>query len=232
MATIKNFSFFVLLLCGCAACHIPEPRITVPAENVVRPQLPEPAPPPPVPTVTDSAQRLADDPPADYEPVQADISAQPVETAREKVKRIYTSQIGVREATGNNDGKAVEMYLRATGLGKGFSWCAAFVRWTFDSARVKTSITAWSPTAHNDKNIVWFQRVMKKEPLSGDVFTLWFASKKRIAHTGFVDRRINGSVVQTVEGNTNDAGSREGDGVYMKKRSINSLYSITRWIPD
>lgn len=50
---------------------------------------------------------------------------------RDKVEQIYTAEIGVREKTGNNDEERIEMYLKSTGLNKGYSWCAAFVTWTF-----------------------------------------------------------------------------------------------------
>ena len=50
---------------------------------------------------------------------------------RDAVEQIYTAEIGVREKTGKNDGERIEMYLKSTGLGKGYAWCAAFVTWTF-----------------------------------------------------------------------------------------------------
>lgn len=146
------------------------------------------------------------------------------------VEQCYTSQIGVREATGRNDGQAVEMYLRSTNLGKGYAWCAAFVKWVFVSCGVKTTITAWSPTAHNSNNIVYFKSRLEKEPLPGDVFTIWNVKMKRISHTGFFHRKVNASIYETIEGNTNEGGSREGDGVYKRRRSFNATYSITRWI--
>lgn len=145
------------------------------------------------------------------------------------LRSIYISQIGVREATGKNDGKDVEKYLRSTGLGKGYAWCAAFVHWCLDQAKIPNTINAYSPTAHNPKNIVWFKHRFEKDIQAGDVFTLWYAKLGRIAHTGFVDRRINSSIYESVEGNTNEAGSREGDGVYKKRRSFKATYSITRW---
>lgn len=145
-----------------------------------------------------------------------------------RIEQVYLSQVGVREATGRNDGKEVEKYLRSVGLGKGYAWCAAFVHWCLNEADVKNNITAWSPTAHNAQNVVWNGKRFIKEPQPGDVFTLYFPSLKRIAHTGFYHRTVNASVYETVEGNTNSEGSREGDGVYKKKRSFNSTHSITR----
>lgn len=146
------------------------------------------------------------------------------------VQVAYMSQVGVREATGKNDGKDVEKYLHSVGLPKGNAWCAAFVKWCFDQAGVKTTITAWSPTAHNRANIVMSQGVERKQPQPSDVFCIYFPNLKRIGHTGFIDKKFGHNSYQTVEGNTNNAGSREGDGVYVKIRPKSSIYSITRWI--
>lgn len=148
----------------------------------------------------------------------------------ELLDSIYMSQVGVRELTGNNDGPDVLKYQKAAGLTSGYSWCACFVKWCFDQAGVVTSITAWSPTCHNKRNIVMMNSTYKKEVQKGDVFTLYYPRLKRIGHTGFVRRKFGLNSVETVEGNTNSAGSREGDGVYMKVRPKSSIYSITRWL--
>jgi hypothetical protein len=152
-----------------------------------------------------------------------------IEKKKLSLKEIYSSQLGVREATGKNDGKIVEMYLHSVGLNKGNPWCAAFVHWSLDSAGYKNNITGWSPTTFNPNNLIYFKNKFKKEPREGDVFSLYFPSLKRIAHTGFFDYKQNSSIYSTVEGNTNDANSREGDGVYRRYRSFNSTYSISRW---
>jgi len=155
--------------------------------------------------------------------------AQTVKDPASRLQQVYISQIGVREATGRNDGPAVEMYLRSVGLGKGNAWCAAFVKWCFDQVGIHTPITAWSPTAYNAKNPVWKNGRFIQEPRPGDVFCLWFPNLGRIAHTGFFDRKINGSIYESVEGNTNEAGSRSGNGVYRRKRSFRATYVISRW---
>lgn len=147
----------------------------------------------------------------------------------------YLKEVGVKELTNNNDGKRVEEYLASTGLGKGFSWCSAFVKWILNSCGVATNITAWSPTAHNSNNVIYNKGKWHKNPKPGDVFTLYSQSKKRIFHTGFF-HRLNDKIVTTVEGNTSGQGvvsgsvlDVNGNGVYMKKRSIHTIYSITRW---
>lgn len=141
----------------------------------------------------------------------------------------YTSQIGVREATGHNDGKQVEVYLKSVKLGKGFPWCAAFVRWCFDQCGIKTTINAMALSTHRPGHIIYFKGNRIRTPQAGDVGTLYYAKLGRIGHTFFFDREINTKIFKSVEGNTNGVGSREGDGVYIKYRSYKATYSISRW---
>lgn len=146
-----------------------------------------------------------------------------------RIDSIYSSYIGVREATGKNDGKQVEAFLRSCGLGKGYAWCSCFVKFCLDKAGIKNTINAWSPTAENRKNVIYDKGTMWQTPRKGDVFAIYYTSLKRVGHVGFYDGHINKKTFYTVEGNTNQAGSREGDGVYRKIRSYNQIKSITRW---
>lgn len=142
---------------------------------------------------------------------------------RECVIQTYTAEIGVREATGHNDGDQVEKYLQSTGLSKGNAWCAAFVNWVNRHCNVSgpRAAAAWSP--------VWFPSYrITKDPQPGDVFGIYFPQKGRIAHVGFIDQW--GNQVRTVEGNTNEAGSREGDGVYKKIRLARQINVVSNWI--
>src|SRR5690606_21016289 len=47
------------------------------------------------------------------------------------VIQVARAEIGVKEHSGRNDGARVGSYLRYTGLGEGYEWCAAFVSWCF-----------------------------------------------------------------------------------------------------
>ena len=70
---------------------------------------------------------------------------------------------------------------------------------------------------------------VKSLPQKGDVFGIWFPDKGRIAHVGFVDSWSDKWLI-TVEGNTNEAGSREGDGVWRKRRLVASVYQVSDFI--
>lgn len=142
---------------------------------------------------------------------------------RERVIDTALSQVGVREATGHNDGLAVEKYLKVCGLGKGHAWCAAFISWNYYVCGVTKFKTAWAPG--------WFPagKTLKADqiPQPGDVFGLWI--NNRIGHVGLIYVWGN-KVVKTIEGNTNEAGSREGDGVYVKRRLTRQIYRTSKWI--
>lgn len=151
------------------------------------------------------------------------VGSQPVRT---ELQELYTSQIGVREATGNNDGKEVKMYLNSVGLDEGYPWCAAFVSWCHLELIIPSPVSAWSPSWFGQNVIYkkdWRKPQFTAKP--GMVFGLYYASKKRVAHVGFIDYEDKNNYY-TVEGNTNKAGSREGDGVYRKIRPKNTVYIV------
>jgi hypothetical protein len=150
------------------------------------------------------------------------------DSLRLAVAKTYYSQIGVVEATGRNDGTQVEAYLSSVGFAKGAPWCAAFVSWVFQQHNVPNAKSAWSPAWFPRSRTIWTQG-KGQTPLPADVFGIYFVNLKRIGHVGFIDS-WGSSFATTIEGNTNLAGSREGDGVYRKRRSIKQIYKISRWV--
>ncbi|MFC5283244.1 peptidoglycan-binding protein [Pedobacter alpinus] len=144
------------------------------------------------------------------------------EQEREKLVNIARKEIGVREQSGQNDGERVETYLKAVNLQRGQPWCAAFVSWTFMKAGYARPRTAWSP-------FLFVERVKTKSIKPGNILGIWFPNLKRIAHVGLVEKQA-GDWIISIEGNTNIAGSREGDGVYRKRRLAKSIYAYADWI--
>ncbi len=141
---------------------------------------------------------------------------------RERITEIARSQIGVRELTGNNDGLAVEGYLKVTNLPKGNPWCAAFVSWAFAEAGFVKPRTAWSPALFPNARSTL-------TPKPADVLGIYSIKLKRIAHAGLVERRQHNWII-SIEGNTNANGGREGDGVYRKWRHIRTIAKFADWV--
>jgi len=161
---------------------------------------------------------------------------EPGQAVRKQLQTIYSNEIGVREETNKNDGKRIGEYLKYTGLPEGYAWCAAYISWCFKEAGYKEPKTAWSPSLFPNKRIIWkrnggavVRNGKSKAPEQGDVFGIYFTNLKRIAHAGFVDEWGDTYVI-TVEGNTNEGNSRDGDGVYRKRRPVSSIYQVANWV--
>lgn len=150
-------------------------------------------------------------------------------TLQEKALDIAITQIGVEEAPGHkNTGKQVEQYLAAVGLGPGFSWCMAFVYWCHMKAAeamgVKVLMFKTGGVLEQ-----WRQRKEeygKTTPQPGDVFIMDFG--KGTGHTGIVEK-VEEDVIHTIEGNSNDQGSREGYEVCRRTRSRAKILGYLRF---
>lgn len=167
----------------------------------------------------------------------------------ERLRSVYLSEVGVREATNRNDGTKVEEYLRYTGLKRGNPWCCAFVCYCLGKAGIPNPRTGYCPNLFPKGHVIWSRtsgfslpspvsrnsspitRNSSPNPSPGDIFGLYFPDKGRIAHVGFIDDWGEKYLI-SVEGNTNEAGSREGDGIYRKRRLISSISKVARYLPD
>lgn len=141
--------------------------------------------------------------------------------------------VGLREEGGDNHGPMVELFLRGVSQPPGQPWCAAFVHhvgyWSHFESVGNQSSWPLPPTA-SCYELGAFARsrgILKRVPLAGDVFLLFSPAHARFAHTGVVVRvRATGGSTgaepwfdcDTIEGNTNDDGGREGWGVLRKVR--------------
>lgn len=144
-----------------------------------------------------------------------------VEEKRLLVVEQARKSLGIREQSGRNDGPVVDEILASVNLeGSKAPWCAAFIVWVGDKAFGATLLnpyprSAWSPTFLTKPT---WDRQRKGTPLKpADVFGIWFNSMGRVAHVGLVEKS-EGDWLVTIEGNTNGGGSRDGDGVYRRRR--------------
>lgn len=144
--------------------------------------------------------------------------------AEKRISLIRRAQmeIGVRERSGNNDGPRVEEYLASVGLSSGQPYCAAFISWAFAMEGFNKPKTGWCPDLFPSKRLA-------RSALPGNVIGIYFIAKKRIAHVGLIEK-VDGEWCVSIEANTNVSGSREGDGVYRKRRHLKTIYMIADWV--
>ena len=138
---------------------------------------------------------------------------------------------------GSNRGPRVDAYLRAVGLNPGagsFAWCAAFVYFCFDESSrghgrknplVKTAgvLDHWNRAAQRGARRIKAADALAQPDLvrPGQIFVMDFGGGA--GRTGMV-RGIRDGKLLTIEGNTNDGGSREGIGVFERTgRTIGSV---------
>lgn len=162
---------------------------------------------------------------------------------RKKLIDIFLGEVGVREVPRNsNRGPRIQEYQRATDLaGTGWAYCAAFMcwgimKWGEDSAvrdalkLTRDGFEAWRPktaAAYGFEDWARRKRLLvhnenarpgKLTLHTGDLMTF------DISHIGALITDYESSSyalwrMETVEGNTNASGSRDGGGVYRMERA-------------
>lgn len=168
---------------------------------------------------------------ASLEPAPNDAAALSRPSLGEKLVEILLTKVGVREIPANsNRGPDVEEFQRATWLaGTGWPWCAAFVCWgmreleklqDFPFQRPRTA-AAWG----FEEWAIQQGLELFKPPVTikkGDIVMFTFS------HIGVAIADEQNGFVDTVEGNTDSSGSREGGGVYKKTRAAHLIRSHVR----
>ena len=130
---------------------------------------------------------------------------------RSDLAAILEKEVGVREdPIGSNDGIRVREYLRSAGILEPSPWCAAFVHWGCQKAGIE-GYGAWTPS--------WVKPSLEIEDPCRDAWGLVFYPKiGRFGHIFVVTQVFDNGMIETIEGNTNTDGSREGTGVFRRFR--------------
>ena len=138
--------------------------------------------------------------------------------------------IGTRELPGNRGVFVDFANLLAIGdwrWARGAPWCASFV---YLVGRLALGDEWPVPrTASVQALADWGARALGDRPMHvGALALVWFESGQRYGHVGIVTR-INEVNVETIEGNSNNAGSREGFAVVLRAREMGSV-TFLNWM--
>jgi hypothetical protein len=155
------------------------------------------------------------------------------------------TQVGVMEnPLGSNRGPEVDTYLKAVGLNPAsgsFAWCVAFTYFCFkkgaetlgtSNPHIKTAgvLDHWNQAGKKPKVVRVTNAKAVADPglvKPGSLFIIDFGGG--VGHSGMVVEMANGRLV-TIEGNTNDNGSRNGIGVF--RRDSRKIASINKGFID
>jgi hypothetical protein len=155
---------------------------------------------------------------------------------KDTLVKLAKAEVGVQEIDGTNCGPRVNEYKSATNLpaSEPWPWCAAFICWLIKESDIVETATFQRPrTAGAWAFEAWSRAQDKttstKKPHGGDI-EAGDIVVFRFSHIGLA---ISGpdanGFVQVIEGNTDTAGSREGGGVFQKKRSLSQIRSRIRF---
>ena len=141
---------------------------------------------------------------------------------------IAKGEVGVRES-GSNRGVRVELYQKSTWMEPGpWPWCAAFVCWCLRQAHSIAPTVAPLPDTPRAFEFekwgrLYFDLVKSPESVGyGDLVIYDFS------HIGIACTASRSGKVWVVEGNTDGSGGRDGDGVYLRRRSLGSIRSVVK----
>jgi hypothetical protein len=139
-------------------------------------------------------------------------------------------EIGVREEPpGSNRGPRVDQYLRSVGLNPGqgsFAWCAAFVYFCFTQACIGLSmqnpvirtagvVEHWDLAGRRGVHRLSAEECQAEPSLVQPGMIFIITTGGGHGHTGLVEE-VRGVALTTIEGNTNEGGSRDGIGVFRR----------------
>lgn len=161
--------------------------------------------------------------------------------------KMAASQIGTMEGR-DPSGNWNNLTKYGTWYGmNGVSWCGIFVSWVaFMVGALGTLVPKYASCWHGLK---WFRDKDQTgywPPRPGDIFIMreyhpgvWNADADGWAtvHTGIVEKYLGGGRIQTIEGNTNNGGSAQGNGVYRLIRQDSEtgkrfIYCRPNWAPE
>jgi hypothetical protein len=154
-----------------------------------------------------------------------------MKTLSERIKEVALAEVGVKEV-GTNIGPRVNEYKACC---KGLNpkipwyWCAAFICWVVKNAMVRDGrkFTFKPPTTaaaygFDEWSLAQDNSTKTARKHTGESIGIF--SLKSVSHCGIaITAPDKDGWFATVEGNTNGSGSRNGDGVYRKKRHISDV---------
>ena len=140
---------------------------------------------------------------------------------------IARRQIGTKESPPNsNNVRYNTWYYGREVSGSAYPWCAVFVAWVFDQAKVKLPIRTASCGAlmrAAQSAGQWVQADYRP----GDVVIYDFPGGAATDHCGIVES-VDGTYISAIEGNTSSASDADGGAVERRARKFSQIVGAVR----
>lgn len=165
--------------------------------------------------------------------------AKPLPKLPAALVKLARKELGVTEVNGTNCGPRVNEYKAATNLppDQSWPWCAAFICFLVQEALhtsgIRETETFRRPVTAGAWDFINWSKAQdasthtKLKPghdiKAGDIVVFTFS------HIGLAMRDAADGEVLTIEGNTDLAGSREGGGVFQKRRPLSKIRARIRF---
>jgi len=157
-----------------------------------------------------------------------------MKTLSEHLKEVATAEIGVREIGFTNKGERVQQYQAATNLkGTGWPYCAAFIcfvvreamaRWEKEHGKKLTFKRPQTAAAYGFDEWSLAQDASTKTSRKHTGEAIGIFSLDSVSHCGIATSKPDkNGFFQTIEGNSNNKGSRDGGGVVRQRRNVSNV---------
>jgi len=157
-----------------------------------------------------------------------------MKTLSEHIREVATEEIGTKEIGYTNTGKRVGQYQAATSLGgTGWAWCAAFIcfvvreamaRWEKEHGSKLTFARPKTAAAYgfDEWSLVQDRSTKTRRSHTGEAIGIF--SLHSTSHCGIaISAPTKAGNFQTIEGNTNAKGSRDGGCVMIRTRNVKDV---------
>jgi len=147
----------------------------------------------------------------------------------QQVIDLAKSQVGYREGFSNGHWNNQQKYsLEVPGLewSYGYAWCEVLVQWVF----YKCKVPHGPVVAYTGTTTAYWKRIGRWADTPSLGAQVMFGANGGNEHTGIVIG-VTALTITTVEGNTNDNGSSEGNGVYIHTRLRRDPYVYGYGLP-
>lgn len=150
-----------------------------------------------------------------------------------RVLEIARSQVGTKESPPESNNVKYNTWIygeekRDTASSK-YPWCAAFVSWCFDQAKVNLGridvVKGFVGCNYAVTNVAKWGKLVTK-PSEADVCFFDWQGDGRFDHTGLFVRDLGNGVFESIEGNTSGTNDSNGGEVMIRQRKYKNCVFV------